>query len=503
MKHWCLACMVLVCLALLSMRHSLAEKYPFHSGQDIADAQSGEMLIKTGIFQMGEEQYDADYCTMVVPENRSSSDSRLINLPVVRMHSRNDKPKEPVFLLTGGPGISNIWEHPPAWLLENHDLVMVGYRGYDGSVFLECPEAAEAIQVESNPLSSENIKNLGTALHKAYKRLRNAGVDIDGYTMVEVADDIENARYRLGYGKVNLYSFSYGTRIAYIYGLKYPGSINRSFMYCVNPPGGSIWEPDIVDSQLRYYSELWRKHPECVSRTPDLIGTIENVLGELPKNFNGVNIDPDKVKVISFLQLSHVGTAAMVFDAFVAAEDGDYSGLAFLSASYDMMMPNVWNRNWGEGCSKAASTDYDPDRDYELEMVPEGAVFGSPVSKMLWGSMRYGGWPIKPVSEKYRTFQYSDVQTLMVNGNVDFSTPLENAQKLLPYLRNGKLVVLKEMGHAGDISGMQAKAFQHMAKTFYLAGEVDDSRFRYQPVNFTPAKTFGEMAAEFAGQRQK
>jgi pimeloyl-ACP methyl ester carboxylesterase len=503
MKHWCLGCMLLICLATLSMRYSLAEEYPFHSEQDIAGAQSGEMLIKTGIFQIGAEQYDADYCTMVVPENRNSSDSRLINLPVVRIRSKNNEPKEPVFLLTGGPGASNIWERPPSWLLEHHDLVMVGYRGYDGSVFLECPEVAEAVQVVVDPLSNENIKKLGIALNKAYERFRSEGVDIDGYTMVEVVDDIDNARDKLGYGKANLYSFSYGTRIAYIYGLKYPDSIHRSFMYCINPPGGSVWEPDIVDSQLRYYSELWKKSPKAVSRTPDLLATIQNVLGELPKNFGGVNIDPGKVKIMSFLQLSHVGSAAMVFDAFVAAGNGDYSGLAFLSASYDMMMPNIWNRNWGEGCSKAVSSDYDPERDYMSEMMPKGSIFGSPVSKMLWGALQYGGWPIKPIPAKYRTLQHSDVQTLMVNGNVDFSTPLENAQKLLPYLRNGKLVILKEMGHAGDVSGMQAEAFQHMAKTFYLTGEVDDSRFRYQPVNFTPAKTFGEMAAEFAGQRQK
>jgi hypothetical protein len=95
MKHWFLGCMVLICLAPLSMRYSLAEEYPFHSEQDIAGAQSGEMLIKIGIFQIGEERYDTDYCSMVVPENRNSSDSRLIHLPVVRIRSKNDKPKEP------------------------------------------------------------------------------------------------------------------------------------------------------------------------------------------------------------------------------------------------------------------------------------------------------------------------------------------------------------------------------------------------------------------------
>ena len=31
-------------------------------------------------------------------------------------------------------------------LVENHDFVMVGYRGLDGSVVLDCPEISDAIK---------------------------------------------------------------------------------------------------------------------------------------------------------------------------------------------------------------------------------------------------------------------------------------------------------------------------------------------------------------------
>lgn len=495
---------VLFVLLLLSpFSQAKMAKDLFPSDQDIAQAKAGEILVKSGRFTIGASQYDADYCTIVVPENRNNSDSRLIHLPVVRIHSTSEASAPPVFLLVGGPGLSNIWDYPPEWLLKHHDLVMVGYRGFDGSVFLECPEVAEAVQVEANPLASENLKRLGKALYKAFQRFKKEGVDIDGYTMVEVVDDIELARKRLEYGKLNLYSFSYGTRIAYIYGLKYPTNIHRSLMYSINPPGGFIWEPDVVDSQLRYYAELWQKEPECVSETPDILTTMQNVLNELPQSWNNITVDREKVKAISFTQLSHVNTAAMVFDAFVAAEKGDLSGLAFLSASYDMMMPNIWHRNWGEGCSKAVSADYDQNRDYESDLVPEGSIFGSPASKLMWGALKYGGWPIKPLPEEYRTLQSSEVETLMVNGTVDFSTPLENAKKLLPYLRKGKLVVLKEMGHAMDVAGLQPEAFQHLVDNFYLNGIVDDSKFTYQPMNFKPAKTFQEMVTDLVSQGRK
>lgn len=46
-------------------------------------------------------------------------------------------------------------------------------------------------------------------------------------------------------------------------------------------------------------------------------------------------------------------TAAQVFDAFVGAEKGDYSGLALLSVFYDRMIPKALN--WGDNASKALS----------------------------------------------------------------------------------------------------------------------------------------------------
>jgi len=83
---------------------------------------------------------------------------------------------------------------------------------------------------------------------------------------------------------------------------------------------------------------------------------------------------------------------------------------------------------------------------------------------------------------------------LLVNGNIDLSTPVENAEELLPYLPNGELVILSEMGHTQDVAGKQPEAFHHLVETFYLEGVVDDSRFTYEPMNFTPDMTFQQLA---------
>ena len=153
--------------------------------------------------------------------------------------------------------------------------------------------------------------------------------------------------------------------------------------------------------------------------------------------------------------------------------------------------------NWGDNASKALSADYDPARDYEAEMMPPGSILGSPMSKIL-GGLKYGGWPIKPIQEEYRKLQDSDVETLMVNGNIDFSTPAENAKnELLPHLTNGNLVILSEMGHSSDVVNTQPDAFRYLAETFFLEGIVDDSKFHYEPMNFTPSQSAPEMAKKY------
>ena len=231
------------------------------------------------------------------------------------------------------------------------------------------------------------------------------------------------------------------------------------------------------------------------SRTPDLIKTIQNVFASLPKKWLIFRIDPDKIRSGMFIFLYHRDTAAQVFDAFVAAEEGDYSGLALLSFFYDRMIPKALN--WGDNASKALSADFDPVRDYEAEMIPPGSILGSPMSKIL-GFTKYGGWPIKPISEEYRRLQDSELETLMVNGNIDFSTPAENARdELLPHLTNGRLVILSEMGHSSDVVDTQPDAFRHLAETFFLEGVVDDSQFHYAPMNFIPSQSAPEMAKKY------
>lgn len=439
----------------------------------------------------------ADCGTLIVRENSADAGSRLIALPIVRIRSTTRDSADPVFWLEGGPGMSNMKVKPPAALLANHDFVMVGYRGVDGSSTLDCPEYAGALRI-SAPLSTRSLLALREALVQCMTRLQHMGFDLARYTMREVVADMEAARARLGYDRVNLLSESYGTRVAQVYAALHPDRIHRSVMIGVNPPGGFVWEPRTVDAQIQYYSRLCTRDAGCSSRTSDLAATVRAVNRDMPRRWLCFPIDADKVKVAAFVLLFNRKSAAMVFDAYTAAARGDPSGLALLSAAVDVVIPRAFN--WGEMYAKAASADLDTARNYEVDMSPPDAILGSPLSLLQWGSVDVRRWPIPLLPEELRRVQRSEVPSLLVSGTVDFSTPAPLATaELLPSLPHGRQVVLAEFGHTADLWNVNPRATERLLTSFFDTGVADSSLYSYVAMDFQASPRLPALAKLFVG----
>jgi hypothetical protein len=154
-----------------------------------------------------------------------------------------------------------------------------------------------------------------------------------------------------------------------------------------------------------------------------------------------------------------------------------------LQRAYDFIFPS--SLVWGDLFAKGG-TDFDSTVDYVSSMRDSETVMGSPLSLLIWGSA-VGHWPLHILPAELRTVQASDVQTLLISGSIDFSTPAEYATAdLLPSLPNGKQVILREMGHVEDILTLQRAALTHLLLRFYDEGIVDDSKFTYDPMDFEP-----------------
>jgi pimeloyl-ACP methyl ester carboxylesterase len=464
------------------------EPGPGGPGLDVAEP--GGVIWKPGSFF----DHPAAYGTLVVPENRQNPDSRLIQLPVIRIHATGEVRAEPLFVLGGGPGAPNCHtpeflqqsgqqDYPFPWLFQHNDLVMVGYRGVDGSVVLSCPDFRRALTDLDRPLSDHALREAAGALATDHRRLIESGVDVDGYSIIEVVDDLETARTSLGFEKINLLSGSYGTLVAYAYCLRHPDAVHRNLMLSADTPGHVVkLTPEIVDAVFRRYAESWRRCPPCVARSPDLLGTIRNVFREMEERGSP---DPDRVRTMAYLMSFDTAPAAIVFDAFVTAGTGDLRDLETLEVAFRRGFTG--SMVWGDFFSKLISS-------WELQESPDdveamdrsGSVLGSPLAEMVVGIRRHGGWPMKSIPEEFRQPQTTDVDTLVVGGTMDISSPIRNVvDGLLPHLRNGKWVELAEFGHNEVMGQAQQEAYRHLVQSYLLDGIVDDSKYVYRPIDFT------------------
>jgi hypothetical protein len=175
------------------------------------------------------------------------------------------------------------------------------------------------------------------------------------------------------------------------------------------------------------------------------------------------------------------------------AAEGDASGMALVSFAMDLMSPKLMK--WGHfiGVGTSAPDLIDPARDFHTELTQPDTILGSPMSLLLWGISQ--GWPATSDQQRYAEAQDSDIETLLISGSIDFSTPPQYARdELLPHLSRGHQVILKDIGHTGSFWSSQPQARARLLSTYFDSGQVDDSLYEYQAPVFDVDKSWGGMA---------
>jgi pimeloyl-ACP methyl ester carboxylesterase len=469
-----------------------------------AGAVAGDLLLDPCTYSTEKGNYAADCGTLVVPENRADPQSRLIAVPVTRIRSLSDHPAEPIFWLKGGPGLTNMQFSGASRFAEDHDVVLVGYRGVDGSVRLDCPEVESALKRSTDLLGEKSLRAQADGLQACAGRLTDDGVDLAGYSLPQRVDDLEAVRKALGYGRIDLLSESAGTRTAMIYGWRYPESIHRSVMIGVNPPGHYVWDAKTTDEQIRRYGDLCSKDEACRARTDDLAASMRRTAADMPDHWFFLPIKEGNVRAASFWGLMETTSenaplsAPMTLNSWLSAEDGDASGFWFVSLLADFAFPGALGA-WGDYAA-VARTDARTANDYFSAPRPD-SILDDPGAEFLWAGGRLtDAWPAAPDEAEYDRVRTSDVETLLIGGTLDLATPPQWAtEELLPHLPNGRQVVLPEFGHTTSFWEDQPEAGTRLINAFFDSGRVDDSLYKPTKVDFTPEVTQTALAKGVAG----
>src|SRR5918994_860936 len=492
-----------VALALLAVLVAGLVYLRFAPGPDPVSvpegASAGELFLEPCEYAGENGSYPADCGTLIVPETRADPESRLIAVPVTRIRATSEDPKEPVFFLTGGPGQSNMDFKLANRYTDNRDFVLVGYRGIDGSVRLDCPEVESALKRSTDVLSDEFFRAYGDGHRSCADRLTGDGVDLASYGLVQQIDDLETARVALGYDRINLLSESAGTRTAMIYGWRYPESISRSVMVAVNPPGNFLLDPELTEEQIGRYAALCANDESCRARTDDLATTMRRTVADMPERWLFLPIKDANVRVVAVFGLLDSTAAAsptpgpMMLDAWLAAAEGDASGFWFTSILGDLLVPELFVRGQ---YAAAAMLDAQAARDYFAAGPGDLSNLGRAATAFTWGGGELAdAWPTAPDEDTYSRAATSEVETLLISGELDpIMPPQAAATHLPPYLPNGHQVVLPGFGHQSTFFKEQPAAGSRLLNTFFDSGQVDDSLYVPASLDFTPSLTFGAAA---------
>jgi pimeloyl-ACP methyl ester carboxylesterase len=465
-------------------------------------AHAGQLTMHPCTYPTENGGYRANCGTLVVPENRADPRSRLIALPVTQVLARSSHPLAPVFRLNGGPGVTNMTFPDASRLAAQHDVIMVGYRGVDGSSVLNCPEVTAALEKSADFLDKASLSAYSQAFASCGQRLERNGVDLAGYTLAEQADDIDAARVALGYKRIDLLSESEGTRLAMIYAWRYPNSVDRSAMISVNAPGNFLYNGAEIDQGIERYSALCAQEPACHARTDNLAASMQHTAANMPSRWHFLPIKPGNALVGTFLGLNDETSEGasgplsgpMTLNSWISAAHGDPGGLWLLSEMAGLILPTSFA--WGEFASIGLA-DAQPAKRYFSSGAGGGSIIGNPFTEFLWGAGGLADWPANPGENQYTSVQNSNVPTLLIGGTLDFQTPAQNATKeLLPHLPNGHQVILSGLGHAEDFWAYEPSASTQLLTTFYNTGRVDTSGYTPNKVSFTTSVTQAAIAKD-------
>ena len=436
-----------------------------------------------------------------MPENRRDPHSRLIALPITRIRAHTSNPGAPIFRLQGGPGVTNMDFPDATRFTARHDVVLVGYRGVDGSSRLDCPEVIASREHSRDLLSTASLAADARAFRACATRLRDKGVDLAGYSLPERVDDLELARQRLGYGPVDLVSESARHAHAMIYAWRYPQSIHRSVMIGVNPPGKFLWDAKTTGEQIGRYAALCAQASDCRSRTHDLAASVHSAYDHIPSRFWFLPIKKGNVRVAGFFGLFNATAdgggplaAPRTLDTLLSVDKGDGAGGAWLLSVFAaLVFPRA--QVWGD-VAAVARTDAAYGRRFFAAGADRGSVIGSPGTDLVWaGGRLLDAWPANPDENEYSRVRDSNVGTLLIGGQLDFATPPQNAtRQLLPHLPNGHQLVLPKLGHSDDFWAYKPDASTRLIDTFLDSGRVDTSLYTNNRLDFKPSVTHTRIA---------
>jgi pimeloyl-ACP methyl ester carboxylesterase len=392
---------------------------------------------------------------LTVLENPKRPDSRrlAIHFAVIPASSSGSVLLDPIVVLTGGPGekaieSASVYVGRLASLLSDRDLLLVDQRGTGQSAPLECHLFSSA-----DPAASVRDFFPPAAVARCARELEKIA-DLTRYISPYFASDLEQVRRALGYGRLNLFAGSYGTRAAQAYLRQYPGSVRTAYLGSSVPI--DVGEPlDFAKTEQTALDRMFENcaaeaachaaFPNLRSEFQELVRRLESgeVRVHIPEATDAVVLSRGRVAEWVRSQLYRPHDAAALPWFLHRAYAGDWSPIldSMLSDARDVEQ----DLSFGLFFSITCSEDVPFVQEKDVVAATHDTFLGDYRLRQQQAACKL--WPRAMLSKGYRQPVKSSAPTLFVTGDLDGGTPLWFTDRVAQGFSNQVTVVVHGQGH--------------------------------------------------------
>ncbi len=417
----------------------------------------GQSPVKPHPCRIPDFDQDVLCATYPVWENREARQGRKIGLNIVIIPAlAADKQPDPVFDLAGGPGqgITDLAQwYARGYLRKKRDVVLVDQRGTGKSNPLHCSMMGEPVDLRiaaRDMFPVEAIKECRAKLEKA--------ADLTQYTTAAFADDLNEVRQWLGYGKINLKGGSYGTRAAQVYWRRHPETVRSVTLVAVAPVDLYIPLRHAYSGQraLDLLLAECASQPGCRAAFPDTKADLKAVRERIDKGAavtlaNKRTGQKQKVQPawgvvaegIRFLMYGQ-GGGSLPLQIRKAAQ-GDLAPLVQMAVESGLNIHDAIAT--GLELSVTCSEDLPFITEEMIRKETAGTLLGD--YRIRQQKAACAVWPRGKVPADTHELIHSDVPVLLISGERDSVTPPEYAEHASRYMTNRLHVVVPRGSHGG------------------------------------------------------
>jgi pimeloyl-ACP methyl ester carboxylesterase len=424
--------------------------------------------------------------TIFVPENREKSDSRMIGVGFLKLHSKSKNPvAPPVFSLPGGPGYSFVqgfknqngkisdYFSDVAEFTAFSDVILVDQRGY--SEYGDILKAPFNRQKHPLPLA-EKIEQDKKFAEETTAAFAKSNIDLSGYTAIECANDVNELRYALGYETISLYAYSFGSQWSFLLMRLFPESIARAVLSGVEPINNELDMPSDVMAAIH---RIWKEIDQDERFAPFLP---EGGMNELAQSvLKKMELTPIVVNENMTIGPNHIPWTNPSVLLWIYNDNKDLY-LDFFKNYYAIRS----NEKKLIGLLINSSLGVTKERADQLWADTASQYLGQSKFASLLATRDI--WPTPDIGDDLRIPIKSDIPVVFLQGDWDLQTPLENTYEIAPYFVNSHVLIAERGGHGvfGDIKREHKDVWLEI-KEFLQSGDMKDIK---KKVKVKPAFSF-------------